>query len=79
MSSPDGGFEICMIVAAACGKNDLKCVEEEEACLLRCCLHVAVELNGERNEERVSCPWIIASTVKPDGFFSNILYLSESS
>lgn len=34
LSSPDGGFEICMIVAAVCGKNDLKCVEEEEACLL---------------------------------------------
>lgn len=31
LSSPDGGFEICMIVAAVCGKNDLKCVEEEEA------------------------------------------------
>lgn len=61
LSSPDGGFEICMIVAAVCGKNDLKCVEEEEACLLCYCLHVAVELNGERNEECISCLWIIAS------------------
>lgn len=62
MSSPDGGFEICMLVAAVCGKKDLKCVEEEEAaCLLCCCLHGAVELNGERNEECVLCPQIIAS------------------
>lgn len=61
LSSPDGGFEICMIVAAVCGKNDLKCVEEEEACLLCYCLHVAAELNGERNEECVLCPWIISS------------------
>lgn len=61
LSSPDGGFEICMIVAAVCGKNDSKCVEEEEACLLCYCLHVAAELNGERNEESVPCPWIIPS------------------
>lgn len=49
LSSPDGGFEICMIVAAVCGKNDLKCVEEEEACLLCYCLHGAADLNGGRN------------------------------
>lgn len=49
LSSPDGSFEICMIVAAVCGKNELKCVEEEEACLLCYCLLVAVELNEERN------------------------------
>lgn len=61
MSSPDGDFEICMIVAAVCGKNDLKCVEEEEACLLCYTLHVAAELNGERNEECVSCLCIITS------------------
>lgn len=34
LSSPDGGFEICMIVAAVCGKNEFKCVEEEEEALL---------------------------------------------
>lgn len=61
LSSPDGDFEICMIVAAVCGKNDLKCVEEEEACLLCYTLHVAAELNGERNEECVSCLCIITS------------------
>lgn len=61
LSSPDGSFEICMIVAAVCGKNELKCVEEEETCLLCYCLLVAVELNEERNVECVSCPWIIAS------------------
>lgn len=61
LSSPDGGFEIYMIVASVCGKNDLKCVEEEEACLLCYCLHVAVELNGERNEEYILCWWTVAS------------------
>lgn len=61
-----------MIVAAVCGKNDLKCVEEEEACLLCYCLHGAADLNGGRNEERVSWPWFIALLVL-DNFFSNII------
>lgn len=43
-----------MIVAAVCGKNEFKCVEEEEeACLLCYCLLVAAELNEERNAECV--------------------------
>lgn len=53
-----------MIVAAVCGKNELKCVEEEEACLLCYCLLVAAELNEERNAECVSRLWIIASLLR---------------